>query len=435
MQHLDEGTIHAWLDGALAPDESRRVEAHAASCDTCATLVAEARGLIAASSRILTALDDVPAGVIPLREGDGAVTPDDLAAMRAKKAVVELSRRRRWWRQPRAVAAAGIVFMAAGTLVVMQRAGDRASAVAAFERAADSATERPAEQPAPVPSAAAPAVDRVDQTRPGSPTVGAGAAERGGGRLAREEAAQRNESRRSELQRRVADEPSRDVAGAVALSAVQTRPDSLAAMKQRVQSQVGAQSGAQHASAPTQQQQASPANVGRSAPTATRLAPVLTPPPSSAALADSASRPARERDFAAEAARREMVNPEKALLSPLVAGCYQIHLAAGMRGSSLVPRAVMLDTVVAATRGDTSWYRAQSLDSPPLADVELTWRPMSRPEAGAMGAEIATRRGQFAEAFMVTIERTGIVTTGAAPKAADARAAPYTALQTICPRR
>lgn len=60
MQHLDEGTIHGWLDGALSPDEAARVEAHVGSCTACADAVAEARGLIAASSRILTALDDVP---------------------------------------------------------------------------------------------------------------------------------------------------------------------------------------------------------------------------------------------------------------------------------------------------------------------------------------------------------------------------------------
>ncbi|HJR67603.1 MAG TPA: zf-HC2 domain-containing protein [Gemmatimonadaceae bacterium] len=60
MQHLDEGTIHAWLDGALGPEEAARVEAHVGSCSMCADAVAEARGLIAASSRILTALDDVP---------------------------------------------------------------------------------------------------------------------------------------------------------------------------------------------------------------------------------------------------------------------------------------------------------------------------------------------------------------------------------------
>ena len=65
MQHLDEGTIHSWLDGALGADEAARVEAHVAECRQCAAAVAEARGLIAASSRILTALDHLPRGVVP----------------------------------------------------------------------------------------------------------------------------------------------------------------------------------------------------------------------------------------------------------------------------------------------------------------------------------------------------------------------------------
>jgi anti-sigma factor RsiW len=28
MQHLDEGTIHSWLDGALSAEEAARVSAH-----------------------------------------------------------------------------------------------------------------------------------------------------------------------------------------------------------------------------------------------------------------------------------------------------------------------------------------------------------------------------------------------------------------------
>lgn len=67
MQHLDEGTIHAWLDGALAPPEAEQAAKHAAACATCAAAVAEARGTIAGSARIVSALDDVPGGVIPGR--------------------------------------------------------------------------------------------------------------------------------------------------------------------------------------------------------------------------------------------------------------------------------------------------------------------------------------------------------------------------------
>ena len=65
MNHLDEGTIHAWLDGALDAAQSREIETHVAGCAACSAAVAEARGLIAGASRILSALDDVPAGVIP----------------------------------------------------------------------------------------------------------------------------------------------------------------------------------------------------------------------------------------------------------------------------------------------------------------------------------------------------------------------------------
>ena len=67
MNHIDEGTIHAWLDGALDATRAREIEAHVAQCSACAAAVAEARGLIAGSSRILLALDDVPSGVTPMR--------------------------------------------------------------------------------------------------------------------------------------------------------------------------------------------------------------------------------------------------------------------------------------------------------------------------------------------------------------------------------
>ena len=65
MQHLDEGTVHAWLDGELSETESAAAAQHVAECTQCAELVAEARGLIAGASRVVSALDAGPAGVIP----------------------------------------------------------------------------------------------------------------------------------------------------------------------------------------------------------------------------------------------------------------------------------------------------------------------------------------------------------------------------------
>ncbi len=67
MKHLEEGTIHAWLDGALGADEAAAVERHFADCEDCAARVAEARGLVAGASRILSALDDVGAEIVPSR--------------------------------------------------------------------------------------------------------------------------------------------------------------------------------------------------------------------------------------------------------------------------------------------------------------------------------------------------------------------------------
>src|SRR4029078_1183855 len=64
MQHLEEGIIHAWLDGALPAEESAGVERHVAVCTECASLVAEAVGMIAGASRIVSSLDIVPGGVI-----------------------------------------------------------------------------------------------------------------------------------------------------------------------------------------------------------------------------------------------------------------------------------------------------------------------------------------------------------------------------------
>ena len=83
--HLDEGEIHAWLDGALSPAESAWAAAHVESCPACAASVAEARGLIAATTRILTALDDVPGGVLP-----GAMTPGAAASGAAPAGVASV---------------------------------------------------------------------------------------------------------------------------------------------------------------------------------------------------------------------------------------------------------------------------------------------------------------------------------------------------------
>ena len=126
MEHTNEAQVHAWLDGELSLDEGAQFEAHITRCADCSALVAEARGLVAASSRILSKLDDVPAGVIPAVSDSGrtggersvrtnrAVGGSDQAVRRAPRA---------WWRRPQYVAAAGIAFIALTTSLVARRDG------------------------------------------------------------------------------------------------------------------------------------------------------------------------------------------------------------------------------------------------------------------------------------------------------------------------
>jgi len=122
MQHLDDGTIHAWLDGALGTGEAAAVEAHVAACRDCADRVAEARGLIAASSRILTALDDVPEHVVPVERPPAvaaarAASPA-LAAVPAPAAAAPPAR----WGHRYGRLAAAVAFVVAGTLVITREA-------------------------------------------------------------------------------------------------------------------------------------------------------------------------------------------------------------------------------------------------------------------------------------------------------------------------
>ena len=159
-EHPDEGTIHAWLDGALPAAEAAALERHVAACSACAAAVAEARGLVAAASRILGALDEVPAGVVPAAApaapaveprpvvADPAVTP--IAAGRAAR------RSRRSWTGWPARAAAAVALLAVGTWTVVERGGgtEELARVGADAAALD-ASERAAPRGPAAPEAAA----------------------------------------------------------------------------------------------------------------------------------------------------------------------------------------------------------------------------------------------------------------------------------------
>ncbi|MEO6209722.1 MAG: zf-HC2 domain-containing protein [Gemmatimonadaceae bacterium] len=130
MQHLDEGMIHAWLDGELSPAEREAAEAHLATCDECKAAVAEARGFVAASSRILTALDAVPGGVLPASSkssvGGGERAPARFRVSRA-------------W-----MAAAAVLVLSTATIIVIRPRGETSAM-----RVADASTEAKATEMTP----------------------------------------------------------------------------------------------------------------------------------------------------------------------------------------------------------------------------------------------------------------------------------------------
>lgn len=142
MQHPEEGLIHAWLDGELSADDAAALEAHFAECRECGASVAEARGLIAASSRIVSALDIVPGDVIP------ATTP----------------RKRGWYSNTQLRAAAAVLAVAGASLFLMRRDGTpemgRLMSDAASTPKVDTALPQ---APAPAPAASPPAADAAKE--------------------------------------------------------------------------------------------------------------------------------------------------------------------------------------------------------------------------------------------------------------------------------
>jgi Putative zinc-finger len=53
MSHVDDGTLHAYLDGELTAVERERLETHLAGCEGCRARLVEERSLIERASRIL----------------------------------------------------------------------------------------------------------------------------------------------------------------------------------------------------------------------------------------------------------------------------------------------------------------------------------------------------------------------------------------------
>jgi hypothetical protein len=402
-QHLDEGTIHAWLDGALAPDESARVEAQARTCVACGALVAEARGLVAASSRILASLDVVPAGVIPGSDR-GA---DQLAALRARRNATT----RRWWHDPRVVAAASLVFIA-GTFSVVWRASTDRSDLAQVPPAAPGvvvdATSPAANAPAAGPGPAAVAESR-------EPDMKSAARERDTKSATRPSPGN-------------APPPSRVVVTGVATEATSSQkmeqvaaPDSLkasVAANEAKRVDVGVGAVRQAVDSPST---VAGANRARSADAAARQQAALTPQLAGQQQAQLTFE--RRVDTVRAAAPSPVVSRRMASAAVGSAGgfrlsdavlaagvCYELRVIRTEGGQpSAVADTVRLLEELSPERSDPSWRRAQRLNAS-LPPAVLTWREIdsARVELRIFSAVDSTIV-RFGSANIVIAGRRGVI--------------------------
>jgi hypothetical protein len=70
MSHVDDGTLHAYLDGELAPSEAQGVETHLAQCAGCRMRLEEERALITRAAELLGRAAPPDRELPPLRPGD-----------------------------------------------------------------------------------------------------------------------------------------------------------------------------------------------------------------------------------------------------------------------------------------------------------------------------------------------------------------------------
>jgi hypothetical protein len=476
MTHIDEGTIHAWLDGALPPDEGARLQAHVADCPACSAAVAEARGLIAASSRILSALDDVPGGVIPRAEAQarvapgergGARTSEDASGADDRKARVGgrrdvrgtggaageapvvtrdgLPRRRPWYLRPQFAAAAGIAFVAISATLVVRGTGSRsvadfqgaafdapptaaakASTGAATEAATEATTKAPAADAAASPAGAAPMAVPMKALQADAPAADSAGSRRAGASAVATPSA-------PGASRPVP--PARDSAA---------RPRTLtadlitSAERARVRGEVTLQQKREAAPPPAAAGGGQP---GRSpelksvAVTPSAAAAPAAPPQPSPSPAGRSPQPG----VAEEGRRTANTLAAPSAAATALAGCYRLAASEALRLAGGGER-WQLELVPAASEGGVATYLARDLSA---SDAARDERVAPAPSPGGWrwaplpGGEVVLLRGTGASAarFALTPQPEG----DAADRAARARraddAGPTLATRIACPPR
>src|SRR5207302_7541864 len=106
--HVDDGTLHAYLDGELSPAEVQGVEAHLAQCPACRGRLDEERALITRAGELLALAAPPDRELPPFRVGD--VKPPT----------------RLWWKVRLPLAWAATVVLALGIGTYLGRGVERA---------------------------------------------------------------------------------------------------------------------------------------------------------------------------------------------------------------------------------------------------------------------------------------------------------------------
>jgi anti-sigma factor RsiW len=75
MPHVDEGTLHAYLDGELSSAEAKTLDAHVAECMSCRAMLVEERALRERASALLGAARPPERAVPPFEQLSRARTP------------------------------------------------------------------------------------------------------------------------------------------------------------------------------------------------------------------------------------------------------------------------------------------------------------------------------------------------------------------------
>jgi anti-sigma factor RsiW len=81
MSHLDEGTLHALLDGELETTEVAEIQAHLGSCSACGLRLREVKEFLAEADRLIASVElgAQPVGARPSAQREAAARPEPVA--------------------------------------------------------------------------------------------------------------------------------------------------------------------------------------------------------------------------------------------------------------------------------------------------------------------------------------------------------------------